>query len=93
MCLQSDVRAWTLVQRRVPFLASVEGFALDHVRPVTEGDIGTVQVDGLTRPLALQSELVPGPEVALGPACRRGRPLRADPPAGALRAEDAINLL
>src|ERR1700730_1378578 len=50
-------------------------------------------MDGFVGPLAGQPELTPGPDVSFRTARRRGRPLRANPTTGALRAEDAVDLL
>ena len=52
-----------------------------------------MHMDGFVGPFAGEPELTPRPDVSFRPARRRGRPLRANPTAGALRAEDAVNLL
>ena len=50
-------------------------------------------MDGFVGPLAGQAELSPGANVLLRPACRRGGPFGTHPRAGALGAEDAVDLI
>src|SRR5207248_4585392 len=88
-----NVRARALDQRRVPLLSALEGLALDQVCPIAQRDVGAVQVDRLVGPLPGQPELSPGADVLLRPSRRRAGPLRADPRAGALGAEDAVDLI
>ena len=50
-------------------------------------------MDGFVGPLAREPKLTPSPDVAFRSTRCRGRPLRSVPTAGALRTEDAIDLL
>src|SRR5438552_17955277 len=52
-----------------------------------------MQMDGFVGPLAREPKLTPRPDVSFRSARGRGRPLRVVPTAGALRAEDAVDLL
>ncbi len=92
MCFQPDVGTRPFDDCRIPLLAALECLPLDEIRPVAQGEVGAMHMDGLVRPFAGETKLAPGPDVRLGPARRRGRPLRAVPSTRALRAEDAVDL-
>jgi len=76
----------------IPLVPALESELLDHFRPIAEGRVDPVDMNGLVCPVPSEPELAPGTNVPFGtPRALRG-PARALPAARALSPEYSIDL-